>query len=64
MLKNLGVDFPGTNFAAVATALGGVGIRVTSAPELEAAAETALRRRDTFTLIEAVVDKGEYAGQM
>lgn len=63
-LKNVGVDFPGTDFAAVAAALGGVGIRVASTPELEAACEAALCRHDTFTLIEAVVDKGEYAGQM
>ena len=63
-LKNLGMDSPGTDFAAVAAALGGVGIRVANPPELEAACAAALRRHDTFTLIEAVVDKGEYAGQM
>ena len=63
-LKNLGVDFPGTDFAAVAGAFGGVGIRVTSVRELESACAAALRRGDTFTLVEAVIDKAEYAGQM
>ncbi len=63
-LKNLGVDFPGTDFAAVAAAFGGVGIRVASTQELESACAAALRRADTFTLVEAVIDKEEYAGQM
>jgi acetolactate synthase-1/2/3 large subunit len=62
-LPSLGVDFPGTDLAAVARAYGGHGVRVASATELEAACRAALGR-DRFTLIEAAVDKAEYAGQM
>ena len=62
-LKNLGVDFPGTNFVAVARAFGGCGIRVSNWKDLEGACEAALRSK-TFTLIEAVVDKAEYDGQI
>lgn len=63
-LKNLGVDFPGTDFVAVARAFGGNGSRVTSQRELEDTCARALRISDTFTLIEAVIDKAEYSGQM
>jgi len=62
-LPNLGVDFPATDLAAVARAYGGHGVRVTDAAELDQACRAALRR-DRFTLIEAAVDKAEYAGQM
>ena len=62
-LQNLGVDFPATDFAAVARAYGGHGERVASREELGRACRDALAR-DRFTLIEAVVDKAEYAGQM
>lgn len=62
-LPPLGVDAPATDFAAVARAYGGHGVRVAGAGELEQAARAALER-DRFTLIEAVVDKAEYAGQM
>jgi acetolactate synthase-1/2/3 large subunit len=62
-LANLGVDAPATDFAAVGRAYGGHGVRVASVPELERECREALAR-DTFTLIEAVVDKSEYAQQM
>ncbi|HEV8585093.1 MAG TPA: thiamine pyrophosphate-binding protein [Methylomirabilota bacterium] len=62
-LPNLGVDAPATDFVGIARAYGGHGVRVTSAPELERACREALTR-ETFTLIEAVVDKAEYAQQM
>jgi acetolactate synthase-1/2/3 large subunit len=62
-LPNLGVDFPGTDLAQVARAYGGHGDRVTSRDALARACRSALGR-DRFTLIEAVVDKAEYAGQM
>jgi acetolactate synthase-1/2/3 large subunit len=62
-LPSLGVDFAGTDLAAVARAYGGHGVRVTTAAELEAACRAALAR-EQFTLIEAVVDKAEYAAQM
>ena len=62
-LKNLGVDAPATDFAAIAQAYGGHGVRVDSEQELEDACRAALTR-DRFTLIEAVVDKSEYGQQM
>lgn len=62
-LANLGVDFPATDLAAVARAYGGHGVSVTSAAGLEAECRAALQRKE-FTLIEAVVDKQEYGGQM
>ena len=62
-LNNLGVDFPGTDLVAVARAYGGHGIRVTNQEELTIACRAALAS-DRFTLIEAVVDKSEYASQM
>jgi acetolactate synthase-1/2/3 large subunit len=62
-LKNLGVDAPATDFAGIGRAYGGHGVRVESVPALEQACREALAR-DTFTLIEAVVDKAEYAQQM
>jgi acetolactate synthase-1/2/3 large subunit len=62
-LPNLGVDFPGTDLAQIARAYGGHGERVASREDLARACRAALDR-DRFTLIEAVVDKAEYAGQM
>jgi acetolactate synthase-1/2/3 large subunit len=62
-LGNLGVDFPATDLVAVARAYGGHGVRVTDRTALAAACRAALAS-DRFTLIEAVVDKAEYAGQM
>ncbi len=62
-LDNLGVDAPATDFAAIGRAYGGHGVRVQNASELEHACREALAR-DTFTLIEAVIDKAEYAQQM
>jgi acetolactate synthase-1/2/3 large subunit len=62
-LPNLGVDFAATDLVQVARAYGGHGVRVQDAAALEAACRAALGR-DRFTLIEAVVDKAEYAGQM
>lgn len=62
-LPNLGVDFPGTDFVAVAQAYGGHGVRVRDQAALATACREALGRT-RFTLIEAVIDKGEYEGQM
>jgi acetolactate synthase-1/2/3 large subunit len=62
-LGTLGVDFPATDLVAVARAYGGHGVRVTDRTALAAACWAALAS-DRFTLIEAVVDKAEYAGQM
>jgi acetolactate synthase-1/2/3 large subunit len=62
-LPNLGVDAPSTDFVAIARAYGGHGVRVNDASTLASACRAALGR-STFTLIEAVVDKAEYAQQM
>jgi acetolactate synthase-1/2/3 large subunit len=62
-LPNLGVDFPGTDFVAVAQAYGGHGVRVRDQSALAGACRDALGR-GRFTLIEAVIDKSEYEGQM
>jgi acetolactate synthase-1/2/3 large subunit len=62
-LANMGVDFPATDLPAVARAYGGHGVSVCDGEALARACREALRR-DRFTLIEAVVDKAEYAGQM
>jgi acetolactate synthase-1/2/3 large subunit len=62
-LPNLGVDFPGTDLAAVARAYGGHGVRVEDRDALAGACRDAVAR-DHFTVIEAVVDKAEYGTQM
>jgi acetolactate synthase-1/2/3 large subunit len=63
-LPNLGVDFPPTDFVAVARAYGGHGVRAERVDALEGAVREALTRRTAFTLIETPVDKAEYAQQM
>jgi acetolactate synthase-1/2/3 large subunit len=62
-LPNLGVDGPATDFAAIGRAYGGHGVRVESREALARACHESLAR-ETFTLIEAVIDKEEYAQQM
>jgi acetolactate synthase I/II/III large subunit len=59
--RNLGVDFGGTDFPALAQAFGGVGVWVDDADTLRAQASAALQR-DTFTLIAARIAKGSYDG--
>ncbi len=61
-LPNLAVDFGGTDFPAVAEALGGTGCRVEDRAGLAAALEAALAR-DTFTLIAAVIGRKAYDGR-
>jgi len=62
-LKNRGVDFGRTDFAAVAQAFGGNGVSVASKEALEAALEAA-QNADTFTLIAAEIDRGAYDGAL
>lgn len=62
-LRNLGVDFPATDFCAVARAFGGEGVTVRNRRELESACRGALEAK-TFSLIEALIDKAEYDGQI
>jgi len=60
---NLAVDFGATDFPAVAEALGGKGMwchdRQTLAEQLDLAF-----KRDTFTLISAVIGKNAYDGRI
>lgn len=56
---DLAVSFGATDFAAVGTALGGHGVSVASAADLEAEIATALTRR-TFTLIACEIDGTDY----
>lgn len=60
---NLGVDFgiPGTDFAALARALGGHGVEVSDTDTLAAEAAAALAR-GTFTLIAARIARRAYDG--
>jgi acetolactate synthase-1/2/3 large subunit len=59
-----GVRFGGTDFAAVADALGGVGAAVSDRDGLEAAFSAALARRDRFTLIAARIAPDAYEGRL
>jgi acetolactate synthase I/II/III large subunit len=58
---NLGVDFGGTDFPALALAFGGHGVWVDDVTTLAAEAKAALAR-DTFTLIAARIGKRAYDG--
>lgn len=60
---NLGVDFGGTNFAAVADALGGVGVTVSNEQDLEDALVQSLER-DTFTVIACPIGRKAYDGRI
>lgn len=60
---NLGVDFAGTDFAAVANAMGGVGVTVTDEAALEKELITALAR-DTFTVIACPIGRKAYDGRI
>ncbi|MEQ8968013.1 MAG: thiamine pyrophosphate-binding protein [Azospirillaceae bacterium] len=60
-LANRGVDFGATDFAAVATAMGGAGAEILDADALGDALARAWRR-DTFTVISCPVDRRAYDG--
>ncbi|MEQ9609938.1 MAG: thiamine pyrophosphate-dependent enzyme, partial [Kiloniellaceae bacterium] len=62
-MANAGVDFGEHDFAAIGRAFGGLGHRVTSRAELEAALDDALGA-ETFTVIAAVIDRGSYDGRI
>nr|WP_108660577.1 thiamine pyrophosphate-binding protein [Acuticoccus kandeliae] len=61
-LGNLGVDFAGTDFPAVAAALGGHGVWIDDEATLRAEAEAALER-PTFTLLCARIGRRAYDGK-
>lgn len=60
-LKNVGVDFTGTDIAAVGRSFGGQGIRVSDADALREALRVALTA-DTFTVIAVQIDRKAYDG--
>lgn len=62
-LENLGVDFPGTDFVAVARAMGGKGVAVSDRKALARAVKAALRA-DCFTVIAAKIDRQSYDGRI
>ncbi len=62
-LPNLGVDFPGTDFAAVATAMGGHGVRVDDEAQFEAALGEAMTRSH-FTVIACAIGRKAYDNQI
>lgn len=63
-LTNAGVDFPlRHDIAAIGRAMGGAGVTVRNRAELRAAIEDALVA-DTFTVIDAEIDRGGYDGRI
>jgi acetolactate synthase-1/2/3 large subunit len=60
-LARVGVDFGGTDFAAVARAMGGHGVTVSDRETLAREAEAAFRR-DGFTLLACRIDAAGYEG--
>lgn len=60
-LKNNGVDFEGTDVAAVGRAFGGLGFTVSSEAELRAALSAALEA-DCFSVIAVQIDRKSYDG--
>jgi len=59
---NLGVDFGGTDFAAVANCMGGRGVTATNRAELESAITEGLAA-DTYTLIACPIGRKAYDGR-
>ncbi|MDJ0683787.1 MAG: thiamine pyrophosphate-binding protein [Alphaproteobacteria bacterium] len=62
-MKNLAVDFDGTDFEAVGKAMGGHGVTVTSRRALTEAMESALAA-ETFTVISCVFERKAYDGRL
>lgn len=62
-MKNRGVDFGKSDFAAIARAFGGAGHCVLSAEELTEALNTA-QMADTFIVIAVEIEKGAYDGRI
>lgn len=62
-MKNLAVDFDGTDFAAVGQALGGRGVTVETRAELATAIQQALAA-DTFTVLACKFDRKAYDGRL
>lgn len=62
-LKNVGVDFDGTDFAALGNAMGGNGVTVRDRKALTEALKSS-QEADTFTLISAEFDRKAYDGRL
>ena len=62
-LQNLGVDFAGTDFPAVARAFGGHGVAINSRESLEREIAEALQRSTTFTLLAIEIGRRSYEGR-
>ncbi|MBX2855127.1 MAG: thiamine pyrophosphate-binding protein [Rhodobacteraceae bacterium] len=59
---NVGVDFPGSNFPAIAEAMGGVGVWIDDETSLRAEAAKATGR-ETFTLLAVRIGRRAYDGK-
>lgn len=62
-MGNLGVEFGGTDFTAVAKALGGHGVAVSDRESLNAAIRDSFAR-ESFTLISAMIGRNAYDGRI
>jgi acetolactate synthase-1/2/3 large subunit len=62
-MPNLGVEFPGTDFTAVARAMGGYGVTCHTRADLQSAISEAMGR-DSFTLISAAIGRNAYDGRI
>jgi len=62
-MVNLGVDFGRTDFAAVARAMGGIGVDVDNRADLAKAVRDGLAA-DTYTVIAAHIDRAAYDGRI
>lgn len=62
-LRNLAVDFGGTDFPALAEALGGQGFSVDNRADMAAAVEAGLAAKEGFTLIAAEIGERAYDGR-
>lgn len=63
-LPSVGVDSGQTLYAEIARAMGGHGVRVETAAELEEAVREGLARADTFTLVHAPIERRAYDGRI
>ena len=62
-MANLGVEFSGTDFSGVATAMGGYGAVARNREELNSAISESFDR-DSFTVISAVIGRNAYDGRI
>jgi acetolactate synthase-1/2/3 large subunit len=62
-MANLGVDFDQTDFAAIARAMGGIGVDVDNREDLSRAVQDGLTA-DTYTVVAAHIDRTAYDGRI